>query len=68
MIDTGRLKKIFEEKGMSQGKIAAHLGMSRNTFYKKMKKGVFDSDEIETMVQLLRIEKPIEIFFTINGT
>ena len=53
---------------MSQGKIAAHLGMSRNTFYKKMKKGVFDSDEIETMVKLLRIEKPIEIFFTINGT
>jgi hypothetical protein len=33
------------------------------TFYDKMKRGVFDSDEISAIVEDLGIENPMEIFF-----
>ena len=36
--------------------------MSDKTFYLKMKKGVFGSDEIDKMIQYLHIEHPEEIF------
>ena len=64
MIDTSRLRGLIAEKGYSQRKIAFMLGMSEKTFYDKMKKGVFDSDEISQMIIALNIEKPMDIFFT----
>lgn len=33
-----------------------------------MNKGVFDSDEIENMIDILNIKNPIEIFFAKNVT
>lgn len=63
MIDTMKLKGIISERGLSQRKVAKTLGMTEKTFYGKMKKGVFDSDEIQQMIELLRIENPVEIFF-----
>ena len=33
-----------------------------------MKKGVFDSDEIEIMIEILHIEDPVKIFFVKNVT
>ena len=68
MIDTDKLKGVIAEKGLSQRKIAIKLGMSEKTFYSKMKKGIFDSDEIEEMIAILAIEKPLGIFFTSYGT
>ena len=38
--------------------------MSEKTFYLKMKKGVFGTDEVEKMVGLLDIENPAEIFLS----
>jgi transcriptional regulator with XRE-family HTH domain len=63
MIDTNALKGVIVAKGMTQQAVAEHLGMSSKTFYSKMKKGVFGSDEMEGMIELLAIENPIEIFF-----
>ena len=37
--------------------------MSPKGFYDKMKRGVFDSDEMEQMIDILGIENPVEIFF-----
>ena len=68
MIDTNRLKGVIVENGYSQSDIAQKLGVTPKTFYGKMKKGVFDSDEIEKMVSLLKIENPMEIFFKQNVT
>lgn len=67
MIDTMKLKGIISERGLSQRKVAKTLGMTEKTFYGKMKKGVFDSDEIQQMIELLRIENPVEIFFAKLG-
>lgn len=63
MIDRNGLKGIIAKNGMSQSGVARILGITPKTFYDKMKKGVFDSDEIEIMIDRLEIENPVEIFF-----
>lgn len=64
MINTNKLKGLIASNGLSQRKLAIRLGMTDKTFYNKMKKGVFDSDEIEQMIIILKIKDPISIFFT----
>ncbi|MCI8348703.1 MAG: helix-turn-helix transcriptional regulator [Firmicutes bacterium] len=63
MIDTNVLKGKIAEKGLSQAKVAKKIGITPKTFYEKMNKGVFGSDEIEVMIKLLGIEDPSKIFF-----
>ena len=63
MIDTKALKGIIVSSGLTQQAVANHLGISPKTFYAKMKKGVFGSDEMEGMIELLEIENPCAIFF-----
>lgn len=63
MININALKGEIAKNGKSQLDIAEHLGMTPKTFYAKMKKGVFDSDEIFEMIKFLSISNPIEIFF-----
>ena len=62
MVATDKLRGIIAERGLSQRKVAKSLGMTEKTFYTKMKKGVFDSDEICEMIDLLGIKDPAEIF------
>ena len=57
MIDVNALRGRIAEKGLSQAKIAP------KTFYEKMNKGVFGSDEIECMIDILDIKDPAKIFF-----
>ena len=63
MIDTSALKGVIVSKGMTQQAVAKKLGMNPKTFYSKMKKGVFGSDEMEQMIDILSIQNPMEIFF-----
>lgn len=63
MIRTDKLRGIIAEKGYSQTDIAGFIGITPKTFYEKMQKGVFWSDEIEVMIDSLSIEDPIDIFF-----
>lgn len=64
MINTNKLRGIIAEKNLSQRNIAAELGITPETFYRKMKKGVFDSNEINQMIKILDIHDPVAIFFT----
>lgn len=68
MIDRNGLKGVIAKNGMSQSGVARILGITPKTFYDKMKKGVFDSDEIEIMIDRLGIENPVEIFFAKDVT
>ncbi len=68
MINTQELRGILARNGYSQRKMAKTLGMTEKTFYAKMKKGVFDSDEIMEMISILQIEQPAEIFFAKDVT
>lgn len=63
MIDTDKLRGVIASQKTSQRQVARELGISEKTFYCKMKKGVFDSDEIEQMISILNIGNPLEIFF-----
>ena len=67
MIATDKLRGIISERGFSQRQVAKNLGMSEKTFYAKMKKGVFDSDEMQQMVDLLQIPNPADVFFANIG-
>lgn len=61
-MNTAKLKGIIAEQGLSQREVAKAIGMSEKTFYTKMKKGVFGTDEAVAMVELLKINNPADIF------
>lgn len=63
MINVDKLKGIIVENGLTQGKMAKIIGITPKTFYGKMKKGVFGSDEIQIMIDRLNIENATDIFF-----
>ena len=66
MIQTNLLKGEIVKAGYSQATLAEKLGISSKSFYNKMKKGVFNSNEIEAMIALLSISDPVKIFFAKN--
>ena len=63
MIKVNELRGIIIKNEKTQSDVAKMLGISPKTFYAKMKKGVFGSDEIEIMIAGLNIEDPMSIFF-----
>jgi len=63
LIRTNELKGIIVKNGFTQKQVAEIIGITPKTFYEKMKKGVFGSDEIQTMIDILNINNPCEIFF-----
>lgn len=68
MIDTNKLNAAIAAKGLNKRKVAHMLGISETSMYQKMKKGIFGSNEIMQLIQLLDIsecEIP-KIFFVEN--
>lgn len=63
MINVNALKGKIVERGKTQTDVAKAIGIAPKTFYDKMSKGVFGSDEIEIMIDYLSIEDPMKIFF-----
>lgn len=63
MVDSNKLKGCIVANGKTQEEVAKSIGITPKTFYAKMKKGVFGSDEIEMMIDILHIENPMAIFF-----
>lgn len=68
MVDVNRLKGLIVQNQKTQEDVAKHIGMTPKTFYLKMKKGVFGSDEMEKMIDYLNIDDPASIFFAKNVT
>lgn len=63
-MNSSKLRGVIAERGFSQRDVANAIGISEKTFYLKMKKGVFGTDEAEKMIKLLGIENPAEIFLS----
>lgn len=63
MIRVDKLRGVIAENGLSQADVAKMIGITPKTFYEKMKNGVFGSDEIQMMIDGLKIKNPIDIFF-----
>lgn len=63
MIDINKLRGAWVSKGMNQSDVAKAIGVCNKTLSLKLKKGVFDSDEIESLIIVLDIKDPISVFF-----
>lgn len=63
MVNTNELRGIIAKNGKSQTDVAKMLKITPKTFYLRMQKGVFGSDEIQIMIDMLHIEDPVSIFF-----
>lgn len=63
MIDTNELRGIIAKNNKTQTDVAKMLNMTPKTFYTRMQKGVFGSDEIQIMIDELKINNPMDIFF-----
>ena len=63
MVNVNKLRGKMAEKGRTGIDMARVIKKTPKTFYEKMKKGVFDSDEITAMVEDLELEDPMDIFF-----
>ena len=62
MVAVDKLRGIIAERGMSQRQVAKLLGVTEKTFYTKMKTGVFGTDEVERLIDILSISNPVDIF------
>jgi len=63
MVNTKELRGIFAKNGVSQSDVARMLGITPKTFYIRMRRGVFGSDEIQKMIDEYKIEDPMAVFF-----
>lgn len=64
MIKVNELKAEIIKNNLTQADVAKMIGVTPKTFYTKMKRGVFGSDEIQIMIKNLNIKNPMDIFFT----
>ena len=63
MVRTDKIRGLMAEKNITGKCMAKAMGITPNTFSAKMKSGVFNSDEMQVIVEVLSIEDPMPIFF-----
>ncbi|MDB8437286.1 helix-turn-helix domain-containing protein [Turicibacter sanguinis] len=63
MMKVNELKGMMVSKGYTQEMLAKELGISRRTLGSRLKCGVFRSNEIEKLIEVLDIKDPVYIFF-----
>ena len=60
------LEYKMKENGKSIGNMCEMLGISRSAFYRKCtRKSEFTQSEIQKIVTYLKLDSPMEIFFTL---
>ena len=63
MLDKKLLKAEMVKNGFTQEKLAKVIGVTPRTFTNRLKTGDFGSKEIEVMINVLRLDDPMSIFF-----
>lgn len=63
MVNSQKLKAIIVERNLTQQQVAASIGIAPYTLTRKLRRGVFNTDEIELLVKVLDIDDPIAVFF-----
>ena len=66
MMNTNLLKAEIVRNGLTQKEFCKSIKMAQSTFIRKIRKGVFNTDEIERMVNVLNLKRPEQIFFGKN--
>ena len=52
------------ENNLTGKNVAKLMHISDKTLYKKLKSGLFDSEEMYQLIEILKIQNPAEIFFS----
>ena len=63
MVNANLVKAEAAKNGMSVAALAKRIGKPRATLYRKLKRGILNSDEIEAIVEVCKIKDPMPIFF-----
>lgn len=63
MVNTDKLVGAIVSAGYTVKTGAKAIGMPESTMYRKLERGVFDSDEIYEMIRTFHIEDIAGIFF-----
>lgn len=63
MVLTNEIKGKMVARGFTQKQLAEKLEMSERTLANKLTKGVFTTTDVEKLINILKIENPMEIFF-----
>ena len=63
MANTNELRAWMVKRGVTQADCAKVIGVDPRTMSTRMKTGIFGSDEIEKLVDYLKIDNPIPVFF-----
>ena len=63
MINIDKLNGKIAENRLTKEKLAKAMGISSRGLSIKLKKGIFNNIEIEKLVEILKIDNPMEIFF-----
>lgn len=65
MVDIDRLQGELVANRITKPEMAEKLGISTKTFYARLKKGCFMTNEIDKMVEILKLDRDlaINIFF-----
>ena len=65
MVDTRALRGIIAANGETQISVASKIGMPFSTFYSKMRRKCFDSDDMYALRKVLKMNDrtSVEIFF-----
>ena len=61
-----KVKGEIIKNGLTCQEIAKMIGMSPSTFSRRLKKGVFGTDEVTKIMEILNIEDPMSIFFDLK--
>ncbi len=64
MIAINELKGLIRARGMTQAEVAEKMGICPTTLSRKLSKGILNSDEIEVLIEVLKINNPAAIFFS----
>lgn len=63
MVLTNEIRGKMVARGFTQKQLAEKLEMSERTLANKLTKGVFTTTDVEKLIDILKIENPMEIFF-----
>lgn len=63
MVKAELVRAEAARNGMSVAGLARQIGIPPATLYRKLKSGILNSDEIESIVRVCGTEDPMPIFF-----
>ena len=66
MTNAKLLKIEMVKKGFNQRTLCNEINMSQATFTRRLRKGIFKSDEVAKIIEVLDLKNPMEIFFSKN--